>query len=104
MVEGNARNWEPASSKSVVESVAAAEEHGKNCVAGNKKQENKNHTGTRKFKLLKWIFTEAQCGKDELDCHFSYIRRCFERWVAMSEKKLACPRECSMRCHNLLWP
>ena len=28
------------------------------------------------------MFTEAQCGKDRLDCHFSWIRRAFERWLA----------------------
>ena len=45
----------------------------------------------RTFKVTKWIFTEVQCGKDQLDCHFSYIRGVFDRWIAMSGNKLANP-------------
>jgi hypothetical protein len=31
----------------------------------------------RKFCVVKWTFTETQCGKDRLDCHFSWTRRLF---------------------------
>ena len=63
IVEGNARNMEPTSSRAVEESGVGTQEDGKYCVAGNTNNANKKLTGTRKFKILKWIFTEAQCGK-----------------------------------------
>jgi hypothetical protein len=39
----------------------------------------------------KWIFTEAQLGKDDLDCHFSWIRRYFQYFVNIPGQNLTKP-------------
>ena len=46
---------------------------------------------SRRFKVEKWIFTEAQLGKDDLDCHFSWIRRYFQYFVNIPGQNLTKP-------------
>ena len=45
----------------------------------------------RWFRVGKWVFTEAQMGKDDLDCHFSFVRRCFEQYLNVSKMKMTAP-------------
>ena len=45
----------------------------------------------RWFRVGKWVFTEAQMGKDDLDCHFSFVRRCFEQYLNVPKMKLTAP-------------
>jgi hypothetical protein len=37
------------------------------------------------------LFTEAQLGKDDLDCHFSFVRRCFEQFLQIPTKNMTKP-------------
>jgi hypothetical protein len=46
-------------------------------VSGNERNWNNSAETKKTFKVAKWIVTEAQCGKDALDCHFSWVRCCF---------------------------
>jgi hypothetical protein len=43
------------------------------------------------FKVEKWVFTEAQLGKDDLDCHFPWIRRVFLQFLNIPEHNLTKP-------------
>jgi hypothetical protein len=45
----------------------------------------------RWFRVGKWVFPEAQMGQDDLDCHFSFVRRCFEQFLNISQKKMTAP-------------
>jgi hypothetical protein len=45
----------------------------------------------RWFRAEKWLFTEAQLGKDDLDCHFSFVRRCFEQFLQIPKKNMTKP-------------
>jgi hypothetical protein len=48
---------------------------------------------TRRFKVEKWIFTEAQLGKDDLDCHFSCIRHLFLQYLNMPGHNMRSPAD-----------
>jgi hypothetical protein len=59
-VEGNARQWVlPAT--------------GNRMAKHNKKR--------RGMQVEKWMCTEAQLGKDQLDCHFAWITECFKAYL-----------------------
>ena len=76
IVAGNERNWSMPNG----EGKGGELLDGKDAVKGKK--------CARKFKLTKWTFSEAQCGKDELDTHFSYIRQNFEKWKGLPDGAL----------------
>ena len=76
IVEGNQRCW--------VESAQSASDQNEKCQSTYSKR-------LAPLRVTEWMFTEAQCGKDRLDCHFSWIRREFERWLSKPKKKLTMP-------------
>jgi hypothetical protein len=45
----------------------------------------------RCFRVEKCVFTEAQMEKDDLDCHFSFVWRCFEQFLNIPQKKMTAP-------------
>ena len=88
IVEGNTRDWVPVQKSPDNKTQASAKGQYDKVGHGDGKILSAQ---PRNFKVTTWIFTEAQCGKDQLDCHFSFIRRVFDRWIAMSGNKLANP-------------
>jgi hypothetical protein len=47
----------------------------------------------RKLQVAKWIFTEAQLGRDQLDCHFAWITNCFAAYLQGEGNNLMHPRD-----------
>jgi hypothetical protein len=47
----------------------------------------------RKLQVAKWIFTEAQLGRDQLDCHFAWITNCFTAYLQGEGNNLMHPRD-----------
>jgi hypothetical protein len=84
LIAGNQRNWVLTTKKPQPETTPP--DH---AVMSSEKQKqvkippmftapNRN-SGT--LQVAKWIFTEAQLGRDQLDCHFAWITNCFTAYL-----------------------
>ncbi len=85
IVAGNQHNWTQPESQE-----RSQKEHRPIHTASHKPH---NNNAPRSFVVEKWIFTEAQCGKDQLDCHFPWIRNCFEAYLQGKGNNLTHPRD-----------
>ncbi len=85
IVAGNQRNWIQ------IEGQEMAEKQHRPIYTAPRSLHKNN--APRSFTVNKWIFTEAQCGKDQLDCHFSWIRNCFDTYLQGKGNNLTHPRD-----------
>jgi hypothetical protein len=104
IVAGNQRNWAQPDRE-----VMSQKGHRPIHTAPHKAH---NNNAARSFTVEKWIFTEAQCGKDQLDCHFSWILNCFAAYLHGEGNNLTHPRDmlCALTTEafnitntNVLW-
>ena len=85
MVAGNQRNWMQHEGEEKTE-----KQHRPIYTAPRRTHKNNS---SRSFTVGKWIFTEAQLGRDQLDCHFAWITNCFTAYLQGEGNNLMHPHD-----------
>jgi hypothetical protein len=102
VIAGNVRNWElpetqlsPDATPDQKSALKKKQEWMRNLIpiyTATKANNRQNRTRWT-LKVAKWMFTEAQLGKDQLDCHFAYISESFKAFLQVEGNNLTHARD-----------